>query len=201
MGRRRRRHIDEPVRSFRDLFPQLWIALLFGGGLVVVAFQLGIQDMYGIRIGWDWALVNSGRLETRALTPKIVDIDTHHIFLVEGEELEVDVDWRLERGTGGVAILHTGWPWQLAFVETLTRTGRFSTPHRETMRVTAPASGFYSVDGRIQSATGTFVYEWRVRNPRPAGRVGRGVRVLFFSLGGILLLVGVTGALVFTFRR
>jgi len=65
----------------------------------------------------------------------------------------------------------------------------------------APIFGSCLLDqGRIRSATGTFVLAWRVVNPRSGGRVVRALRFLVYSLPGLIILLVVPlviGALIF----
>jgi len=177
---------------------------VFVGGLVWASFQLGIEDTLGVSFRWNWSVIDRGRVELVALTPKIADVDAAPAFLLRGEVLEADIDFRLESGNARVAVYDEGWfefGWP-GFDEhvVLHRDLNLRAPHRRTVRVTARRPGLYTVEGRIRSATGTFVLAWRVVNPRSGGRVVRALRFLVYSLPGLIILLVVPlviGALIF----
>lgn len=192
------------VRSLKEAIPFLLIMAAFVGGVAWAAVQLDIEEIFGVTVGWSWSLVDSGQVEVVALTPKMADVDAPPAFLLPGEQLEAAIDFRLERGHARVWVFDEGWfefgwPGFDEFVP-LHREGDIRAPQQKTVRVTASRPGLYTVEGRIEEATGTFRLEWRVVNPRPGGRVVRFLRFLFLSLPGFLLLVLlpiVIGALLF----
>lgn len=167
----------------------LVFAALFTAFLVVFAFQLDIEEIFGLSFDWGWTLLDSGHTERVALTSKIADVDTRSIFMVPGEELEVDIDFRPESGRAYVNILGYGWVKPFGELDFLYREPVIRSPFRRTVRVPARRAGVYTVDGRILEATGTFSYDWRVRNTRPTGRLVRGARLVLFSFPGLLVLL------------
>lgn len=60
---------------------------------VALAALLDITEIFGISFRWSWSFVDRGHSVVHAFTPKI----TYHdrtIFLVEGEELVVEYEYR-----------------------------------------------------------------------------------------------------------
>lgn len=195
------------VRSLKEAVPFLLVMAAFVGGVAWAAVQLDIEEVFGVTVGWSWSLVDSGQVEVVAITPKMTDVDAPPAFLLPGEQFEATIDFQLERGHARVWVFDEGWfefgwPGFDEFVP-LHREGDIRAPVQKTVRVTASRPGLYTVEGRIQEATGTFRLGWRVVNPRTGGRVVRFLRFLVFSLPGLLLLVLVPiviGALLFSRR-
>ncbi|MFW6085158.1 MAG: hypothetical protein ACODAA_08090 [Gemmatimonadota bacterium] len=193
-----------PVRSFKQAVPILVAMAVFVGGAAWAAFLLDMEEVFGITVGWSWSLVDSGQVEVVALTPKITDVDAPPAFLLPGEQLEATIDFRIERGIARVIVadegwFEFGWPGFDEFVW-LHHEANIRAPRQHTVRITAGRPGLYTVEGRIEEATGTFRLDWRVVNPRDGGRAVRLLRFLFLSLPGLLLLVLlplVIGALLF----
>lgn len=192
------------VRSLKQAVPFLLVMAAFVGGLAWAAIQLDIEEVFGVTLGWSWSLVDSGQVEVVALTPKMTDVDAPPAFLLPGEQFEATIDFQLERGHARVWVFDEGWfefgwPGFDEFVP-LHREGDIRAPRQKTVRVTAGRPGLYTVEGRIEEATGTFRLKWRVVNPRTGGRVVRFLRFLVFSLPGLFFLVLVPiviGALLF----
>lgn len=181
------------VRSFKQALPILVFMAAFVGALAWASVQLGIEEIFGVSVRWSWSLVDSGRVERVAITPRIADVDAPAIFLLPGEQLEADFDFRIESGVARVFVFDEGWfefgwPGFDEFV-ILHHDSNIRTPYRNTVRVTASRPGLYSVEGRIERSTGRFTIDWRVLNARPVGRVVRVARFLVFSLPGLILLL------------
>lgn len=181
------------VRSFREALPVVVFMAAFVGAVAWASVQLGIEEVFGVSVRWRWSLVDSGHVERIALTPKIADVYTPAAFLVPGEELEADIDFRLDSGVARVGVFDHGWfsfGWPgFDEFEMLHRDLGIRAPYRNTVRVAAGRPGLYAVEGRIERATGKFEIDWRVVNARPMGRVLRTVRFLVFSLPGLILLL------------
>jgi hypothetical protein len=160
--------------------------------LVLLTFMLGMTDIFGISFGLRWNLANSGTEVRTALTPKLGDIEIRNVFLGEGEQMNVDLDFQIEEGHVSVVASDLGWG-PGGHYESLWDVGGRS-PTRTTRTITAPHAGFYGVGGMLNAAQGDFRIDWTVTNARPGPTAFRTVLMILSHLWLVILLGLLTAA-------
>ncbi|MGH7573083.1 MAG: hypothetical protein ACREMK_14770 [Gemmatimonadota bacterium] len=141
--------------------------------LVALATLLGVPEIYGISFGWNWRFMDNGQHVVHALTPKITSRGSR-VFLVEGEELVVDYDYRPERGRAVLSVYSYGWiPFREETPERLHTLPDIGTETNGELRVDARETRFYVISSDLDKAEGEFAVDWQVEDGALTGRLAR----------------------------
>jgi len=164
--------------------------LLVGGFFVVLHFAAGTESLLAPGFDLSWRLVDSGHVERHGLTRKTSKFRIYErprVILLPGETLEVDYAFEGERGGASVSVMSHGWIRVLTDRETVASSGRFGPADPGTLHAEARRSGFHELGIYLREAVGTVSVDWRVVNPRSAGRLLRGLQFGWFAFVALLL--------------
>ena len=166
--------------------------LVVGGFFVVLHFATGTESLLAPGFDLSWRLVDSGHVERHGLTRKTSKFRIYErprVILLPGETLEVDYAFEGDRGGAAVSVMHHGWIRVLTDRETVASSGRFTSGAPGRLRAEAVESGVYELGVYLREAVGTVSVDWRVVNPRPAGRLLRALQFGGFVLFALVLVL------------
>lgn len=168
--------------------------LLVGGYFVVLYFAAGTESLLAPGFDLSWRAVDSGHVERHGLTRKTSTFRIYErprVLMLPGETLEVEYAFEGERGDASVEVMSHGWIRVLADRETIASSGRFTAANPGTLSVEARRSGYHELGVYLREAVGTVSVDWRVANPKPAGRLLRAVQFGGFVLVTLVILLAV----------
>lgn len=166
--------------------------LLVGGFFLVLYFATGTESLLAPGFDLSWRAVDSGHVERHGLTRKTSKFRLYErpaVLMLPGETLEVEYAFEGDRGGASVEVMSHGWIRALTDRETIASSGRFTAANPGTLRAEARRSGYHELGVYLREAVGTVSVDWRVVNPKPAGRLLRAAQFGGFVVVVLLILL------------